>query len=280
MYAVVTDLVIGRSYLASAFAFATNWHLVWNFSFVPSNATSELGIGHLWSLAIEAQFYLVWPLVALTLIGRRRGVRSALVGLLVLIVAIALNRARLHSNGVDVLDIYWRTDTRADAFVIGAVVSVTWLRLDISPRLAGALGWIGLAFLAYCALFRGIVLGDGFYSLGGFTAVAVAAALVVLAVVQGTWVPNRLLASRTMVALGVVSYGVYLVHLPIFTEIGRYGGSGEWPTWLRVAISLAPTVAFAAASWFLIERTVLGLKTRRFGSNRAAVDADTAPDHR
>lgn len=280
LYAVVTDLVIERSYLASAFAFASNWHLVWNFSFIPSDTASELGIGHLWSLAVEAQFYLMWPLVALPLIGAKRSVRAALIGLLALVVAIALNRARLHWNGVDALDIYWRTDTRADAFVVGAVASVAWLRADISPRLARTLGWIGAAFLAYCALFRGLVFGDNFYTLGGFTAVAVAAGLVVLAVAHTTWAPNRMLRSRGMVALGVVSYGVYLVHLPVFTEIGRYQRSGEWPTWLRVTTSLALTIALASASWFLVERSVLRLKARRFGSDRATVGAIAAPDQR
>jgi peptidoglycan/LPS O-acetylase OafA/YrhL len=96
---------------------------------------------------------------------------------------------------------------------------------------------------------------------GGLTAVALAAAIVILALLQA---PSALTA-RPLVALGRISYGVYLWHFPLLFLV-PFG----WPLAVRVVVIVTITLIAAGASWWLVERRFLKLKPRReFGVDRA-----------
>ena len=100
-----------------------------------------------------------------------------------------------------------------------------------------------------------------FYFDGGFTLVAFAAALIVLATVEGCWravVPLQIPGLRSV---GRVSYGIYLWHLPVFFAVARY--CNDWPTWVEISFAMALTSFFVVTSWYVVEVPFLKRKYAR-----------------
>jgi peptidoglycan/LPS O-acetylase OafA/YrhL len=211
------------------------------------------GLGHLWSLSVEEQFYLVWPF--LIWVTRRRPAWLWVVSGLGVGGAIFM-RHQLWHDGVNWLLIYIRTDTRMDALLIGCALGLAhhrgWLDRVPAPVRRG-LGAAGLAVVVGSALAfqpdRSVLYGPG------FTVVAMAAAALVAGVLEPGWWLHRWLSLRPLRALGRVSYGAYLWHFPVFLAMVH-----AWPDGPSVAVvpaSLAVTAVAVVASWSLVERPVL-----------------------
>jgi peptidoglycan/LPS O-acetylase OafA/YrhL len=210
-------------------------------------------LAHMWSLALEEQFYLIWPLLLCTglrLVGPRWTLRVVLVGIAVLVADRAASSTSLGAA------VYFRTDSRADALLIGAALSLGYsLNMRPSRRLALLWGGVGAAVLVGMALRYDInVLGERQLALGGFTVVALAAAGVLAAALQ---LPLRLLSWRPLVGVGRISYGIYLWHYPIATLVhARLVGAA--PTALVLIVVLSLTVAMLSNRY--IEQPFLRLK--------------------
>ena len=233
------DVLVGISFL-------TNWSWKW----------PELGppfaLGHLWSVAIEAQLYVVLPLIAMVT-GPSARTRRVLILYGGLILLVVMNRYRLWHADFPGYVIYQRTDTRADGMLIGALAAQVWCRGLINPR---SFRWllppllVGVSWLAFNAQFA----ADWMVTFG-YTLVAVGFALIVLITADGSatrW--NALLCLRPLRWAGRVSYGVYLWHLPVF-----YFVSQRWTVDARLQFVLAVsvTVAGVLVSWFFVERRVI-----------------------
>jgi peptidoglycan/LPS O-acetylase OafA/YrhL len=247
---------VERASIVAALLQVFNWDVVLNLR-------AAEGLGHLWSLSIEGQFYLVWPLVALGLMALGRRVRPAPVVVVTAgVVAVVVWRLALLADGAGWLVLYARTDTRLDALLIGAALAWVWRhRWHPTGRVLAAAAWSAAALLA--AAF--VVASETDLALyrGGLTVVAAAAAVVVLAVVEGSWAPARWLASRPLRAVGRVSYGTYLWHFPILWAVARAGTS--WPAPVRIGLALALTGAAAWGSWILVEQPAQRWRARRTG---------------
>lgn len=267
---------------------------------------------HAWSLAVEEQFYLVWPLVLLAVgavVGRRDRARA------VLLVALAGSAASLawrlvlwdgNDPAGSAARLYNGTDTVADQLLIGAALAAA-VRLLVRRRAptssphpppspaargVGSAAGIGLSapmvaglsatapaalgFLVWVAIERpggATVANNRLYLTWGATAFAVAAAVVVLAGVAAPASPlSRLLSVRPLVAVGRVSYGIYLWHYPVILAV-----QAELPdagTWGQRTISLAVTALAVTLSWRLVERPWLARKERL--APTAPVRPDTA----
>jgi peptidoglycan/LPS O-acetylase OafA/YrhL len=216
--------------------------------------------GHVWSLAVEEQFYIVWPafLLALLAAGLSRRAVLRIVGAGIALVVVW----RAHLWG---LHPYWgavyaRTDARADSLFAGAAVALLrptrWLPNQPRKRIERA-GTTALALFLLAALtvhreWAGLFLG-------GFTVLGVAAAVAIVAAVDGRWRCGRLLATRPLVALGRVSYGVYLWHFPVFTLLADHGPHNAL---IRCVMGLGITGIMTTLSYRLIEQPALRLKAR------------------
>lgn len=232
---------------------------------------ADLGaLKHTWSLAVEEQFYLVWPpLLCLALRAgfSRRAIFAATAGLAA---AVFLLRAILWDGPASISRLYFSIDTRADALLIGclAAMLVAWRLIPRTPALEIALLRWGRASAAILAALIVVVPHSepGLYR-GGFTLVALATAILILGMMlRLRGVGAAVLERRWLVATGRISYGLYLWHYPVFKAAGNLAA----PPPIQLAVALAATFAVSGLSFLLVERRFLRLKRRFDGAAKPA----------
>jgi peptidoglycan/LPS O-acetylase OafA/YrhL len=243
------------STIRAAIFYYVNWYGVWHLLGVAQ------GLGHLWSLAIEEQFYLVWPTVLVLFLGLRRKTTWVTVILVAAIVAIGVHRALMWEHGTSWLFIFLRTDTRADSLLVGALLACLWVRRRTPTKGLVPAAWIASGVLLLCVEFSRP--DTGFVYLGGFTVVAIAVAVLVLATLDSSWPGNHLLSLAPLRAIGRVSYGLYLWHLPVFFAVLHYGI--HWSAVVRVIVAYGASAALTTLSWILVETPALRVKRRLAG---------------
>jgi peptidoglycan/LPS O-acetylase OafA/YrhL len=220
--------------------YAQNWRAVWTHG-----TTAFTPLSHTWSLSIEEQWYLVWPIAlgaGLRLTKLR--VRVVLAIVIALAIASAVWMGVLYS-AFDRSRAHYGTDTRAQALLVGAALALVFGHDRMFTNRATrygveAAGWSSAAYLGYQLVWaRGT---DSFLYHGGFFLVAVATAFVIAAATRCDGPLRRVLSWKPLVLLGLISYGVYLYHLPLF----------ELMTPTRVGMTGAPLFIFRTAATLLV----------------------------
>ena len=236
-----------------------------------SNITQSLHIfmpdelAHTWSLAVEEQFYILWPAALLMILAwevHKRGSMSRVVPWALPIGIAATVIARI---------VVWRTMgyppaymlpfCRSDSLLIGCTLAFLHHQGLLPRKWAGMAACLGASALLALAFLWNQASDSGYY--GVFTLVALLAAAVINGLMVEAPGPTAIFSWRPLVAVGRVSYGVYLWSVMILTILVDH--TLGLPPWPRLVIGLALTAAATWASWVVIEKPALRLKNR-FGS--------------
>jgi peptidoglycan/LPS O-acetylase OafA/YrhL len=243
-----------RGDMLSSLGYMANWHL-WSTGVSYGNLFSQpTPLQHFWSLAVEEQFYLVFPIVVVVLM--RVGGRRLLAG--VCVIAAFASLALMWLQRADFDRIYYGTDTRVAELLFGVLLAIWWSgrarntasRTRMEPFFDGA---AVLALGAIIIAWHSVHEASPQLAKGGFPLYAVMSTILVYVCTRAGWM-SRVMSNGFLRWAGLTSYGLYLYHWPVFTLLSPD----------RTGISLAPlfvirmvvTIALALASYYLLEMPV------------------------
>ena len=250
-----------RGAVAAASTYWSNWYLIETHSSYFARFAPAQPLDHLWSLAVEEQFYLLWPwmlLAGLFLIRRRpTAVKWLALPTLALAAASAIAMYLLYQPGYDPTRIYEGTDTRASGLLIGAALAMIW------PSTRAAKAGTALRTLLDGPAFAGLaVIGlmvwrvgqySPFLYKGGLVLLSVATAAVLAAAACPRSLTSRALGWAPLRWIGVRSYGIYLWHYPVIVLTSPANTTEDLP---RAAAQIAATIVIAALSWRFVEEPI------------------------
>jgi peptidoglycan/LPS O-acetylase OafA/YrhL len=256
-----------RGDITATLAYVANWHFIASSSYF--HATGDQSpLLHMWTLAVEEQFYVLWPLTLLVialLVPRR--IRLTVVGA-VAAAGVLVSAWRLLSLwvGSETSDrAYMGTDSRMFGPLVGAVAAIVLIR---APRLRAS-RWtnstllvVGSGILVWAMFALGAADGPSpTYPRGGALLFAVGSAAIILAVSTGAARTSAILALPPIAYLGRISYGIYIWHWPliVWAERGWLDLRGVSPVPRDLGLTAA-TVALASLSYHAVEKPI------RYGS--------------
>jgi peptidoglycan/LPS O-acetylase OafA/YrhL len=266
-----------------ALGYFANWARVWT-AYHPG--AFYLGpFDHTWSLSVEEQFYLTWPLIFLALrtVVTRRPVLAVIITLILAEISGAVRFFAWDSAkpefSANVL--YNRTDTQAELLLIGAAAGIVAARLSARaamhrglPRWLLSVGGIaGLLILFLAMRFQPPptypTRMHAFWTVGLTLLALGVSALCLDLLLNVRGLVSRLLSIPPLPQLGRISYGIYLYHYPVLIYLGRRLSRD---TYTSAALVTLITLAIATASWFLVERPVIRLGQRTAAARRTRRD--------
>ena len=235
--------------VVGAITYLTNWFGLFGVF------TGYVPLGHLWSLAVEEQFYLCWPPLLALLIGYRR--RAAAVVALLLAVASFMDVTWLHHAQSTTAWIFYGTDTRCGAFLVGSALGLLWCEREtvtewwrgmctpVTVVCFGVLAWSSWVFdhTVSAAVYDAAWIG-----------VSLAAPIMVVALIDRRATKSSWLSSPVMTYIGRRSYALYLWHYVWLTWLH---GLGLW----GVLLALLATLVCAELSWHLVEAPFLRMRS-------------------
>ena len=257
-----------RGAALAALFYVANWFFIATGQSYFADALGPSPLEHTWSLAIEEQFYLLWPLLLLVFV-RRLGPRALIYALALLIAGSVLSMAVLYDAG-DPSVAYFGTLSRIHELLVGCLLAYLVHR---GLAVHAAIRWTAWVPLVLMGVMMATVSDmTGFYYRGGSLVFCLVVAWLLLALGAGPpgGGPTRLLSWAPLAWIGLISYGIYLWHWPLIlwltpTTTGLDGGA-------LALLRLGATLAVATASYYLVERPIrrgtighLALTPRRLG---------------
>lgn len=239
--------------LSAVFGYNNWWQIFRKVSYF-ENAGAPSPFTHCWSLAIETQFYLIYPILLILLSkARNRGKVFAAVTAVLAMISVVLMGV-LYSPDGDPSRVYYGTDTRAFSLLIGALAAIQKEYHIIKVKLRGKL-WAVIGSISILILIGMMMLISSYSSFlyyGGQAIVSVLAAFVVYAVTVSRSLLNIILGSSILKWIGDRSYSIYLWHYPIIVLMS----GGKRATWWIVILEVVLSVGFAELSYRFIETPV------------------------
>ena len=240
--------------------YVTNWWYIFHDVSYFDRFGPASPLTHIWSLGIEEQFYLIWPILLIlgfTFIKRKR---FRVLAILVGVVISAWLMAFLYVPGEDPSRVYYGTDTRAFSLLLGAALAFVWPSQRLSKTVPRQASWVlesvGIAgLLLIIILFMNTSEFDSFHYQGGMLVLSLITTLVVAAFAHPASKLGKWLSIKPIRWVGVRSYGIYLWHYPIIiltTPIVNTDGIDVW----RIILQIAATLIISALSYRFVETPI------------------------
>jgi peptidoglycan/LPS O-acetylase OafA/YrhL len=248
-----------RADIIAALTYTTNWYFVFSEQSYFEAVGRQPLLQHLWSLAVEEQFYLFWPLLfiaGLRLLGRK----FFLCAIVLSATASTVLMVLLYAPDQESSRLYFGTDTRAAGLLIGAALAFAWSpgRLPGHPilRTSAALDTLGLVALVVLAhQLMTLSEYEPFLYRGGILLTALTTAVIIAVAVHPAAHVGRLLGVRPLRWIGLRSYGIYLWHWPIFM-VTRPQLDVPFDGLALFALRIGLTCAIAEFSYRLVETPI------------------------
>lgn len=253
-----------RRDIPAAFFYATNWvYVAADQSYFDLTGRPPL-LQHLWSLAVEEQFYLIWPAVAVFAFrggGRGRVREWAIIGALAsTLIMVVLSLLGGYPQPNDGSRVYFGTDSHAMGLLIGAALATVWVPAKLSTKLTvGARGLIDLSGFAALGLTVLVMMTShsnaSWLYWGGFLVFAVLVAVLIAATSHPASMLGRALSVQPLKWIGQRSYGLYLWHWPVFMVL-RPGLDVPFDGLADFILRMAVTFGLAELSYRYIEMPI------------------------
>jgi peptidoglycan/LPS O-acetylase OafA/YrhL len=271
-----------RVEVLAALGQVANWQLILSGSSYGDLFAAPSPVLHFWSLAIEEQFYLLFPALLMGIWAVGRGSKRVLAAALALLALASAAEPFIFQMSQD--RIYFGTDTRAAELLLGALLAMVLGERSVRRRLVTP-GWErtavvlgGLAGLVL-QLYWWVTLEQSseFLYSGGLTIYALISCLVIASASLPGAALEAPLSLGVLTYLGRRSYGIYLVHWPIFLVLRQTVGS--WSPWLLALVGIVISILVAEASYRLLEQPIRrgsGVVSRHFARSAVAAIAVVA----
>ncbi|WP_211747800.1 acyltransferase family protein [Paenibacillus sp. Marseille-Q4541] len=245
---------------ASAAFYVNNWYLIFHDISYFESFGPQSPIGHLWSLAIEEQFYMLWPLLLFGLlhVTRQRGKLFLIIMTGSIVSALAM--MILYTPGTDPSRVYYGTDTRAFGLLIGAALAVIWPSVPARSRVFGThSNWMDMTgVLLLAILLCMIVYTDEYGSFlyeGGLFLVSILTALLIAILAHPHSRIAKMMGLRPLRWIGVRSYSLYVWHYPIMVLTSSNVNTDQG-SMVRIILQILASFLFAAVSYTYIEEPI------------------------
>jgi peptidoglycan/LPS O-acetylase OafA/YrhL len=228
-------------------------------------------LGHTWSLAVEEQFYIFYPLLLLGFLRLKISQRWLLLVFALIIADVFFNRYWIWQGETSYDQAHMSLNTRADALLVGCFVSVmvvnglipTKMWMVILVRILSVCSTVLL-----CWMIVGGISDENFYKYGGATLAAICVGFVLLDLMgRPLKLMQKFLQNPALVWTGRLSYGLYLWHIPVFYWLGTHD---NWSGIQVQGLRFAAVFLVAAASYYLIEQPFLKLKEKYSPSGKSS----------
>ena len=265
VFSVASPLLLTKmrpDIIPGLFWFENWWYIVRDLSYFEA-AGAPSPLTHFWSLAIEEQFYLVWPIILLGVFKAGASKKAVRRICLVLAVVSAIAMAVLYDPAGDPSRVYYGTDTRAFSLLIGAWLSFAWPGAQLTPegtrdvpatsvRVLDAVGVAAfLGIVAMCVFVNGF---SDFMYYGGLALCSVLSAVVIAVLAHPRSLFARVAACKPLVWIGQRSYGMYLWHFPII-ELLEPRNATALPWWIHL-VEIALVLVISHLSYQYIETPI------------------------
>jgi len=293
MFFVRGDILVGLGrQILGATTFSSNWVEVLAGTNYFDSTTTHLFL-NFWSLAVEEQFYLIWPFLVIAIVAAKKRPRIGIVLTLVFSLGSASWMAYLFTHGADATRVYYGTDTHLFGLMLGALLAFWSQQQHVGqafrrfsqhfwsfrrlPIITATIGFAALAALLYLVF----TLSDqsNFTYEGGLLLASILSATLIVCAISTRTLLQKLLDLRLLTWIGVRSYGLYLWHWPLIVVAGLALPVQTKPLTLPITVGIATFLA-ATISYRFIETPVrqLGFKViakRAIKHRRIAIDAST-----
>lgn len=242
--------------IAAIFYVSNWWYIMQNVDYFEQFAVQPLK--HLWSLAIEEQFYLVFPIVLLALITFLRRVKPIRIAFSVLLIISMVTMMVLYVPNENVARVYFGTDTRIQTLLMGVLLALVWppfqLKAKVNYTMRMMIDTVGLGALVILFIcFKFVSETNSVLYYGGFFLISAVTLLVIASSVHPSGYFAKFLGNKLFTYIGSRSYSLYLWHYPIIVLIHHQFVQGQIPTLVYV-VEILLMALMAEFSYRFIEQ--------------------------